>query len=86
MSAALLARVAGEVRAVRPDLEARQRLERLLSNLRTFRGELADAEREGLDLVAASAREVIRTLQEQIRQHCAETGIAMPGEAPEVEA
>ena len=45
-----------------------------------------DAKRLGLDLVAESAREATRTHQEHMRQHCAETGLAVPKEALEVEA
>jgi len=83
VSGALPARGAGEVLGVSPDGEAKQRLEKLISTLRAFRGELLDAEREGLEFVAARAREEIRRLHALIRRHCEWHGLARPHDVPE---
>lgn len=68
---------------VRDASEARAKLERLLSNLRTFRDELRDAEREGLAFIAERARHEIRKLHELIRRHCEWYDIARPPDVPE---
>ena len=63
--------------------EARGQMERLLSNLRTFRSELETAERDGLEFVAERARHEIRKLHELIRRHCDWHNLARPAEVPE---
>jgi hypothetical protein len=57
------------------DKNDRRRLEELVSGLRHYQDELADAEREGLEFVAERAREEIRKRQNMIRRHCAATGL-----------
>ena len=79
-----VASVAREGPGVRVDAVARQRLEELLAGLRHYQGELADAEREGLEFVAERAREEIRKREGMIRRHCDATGLALPREVTEM--
>jgi hypothetical protein len=60
------------------DSEATQRLEVMISHLRAFRRELADAEQEGFHLISERAREEIRNLRALIRRHCDRNGIPLP--------
>jgi len=62
--------------------EAARRLDELLRTLHHCEGELADAEREGLALIAESYRREIEKRHDLIRRHCELTGLPSPHGVP----